>query len=82
MNKMKMLTVKTVNDSVLYFFVRKNNLFEICYENENKNIDEYFKITEEDVKTIIKFLRKEIKRQNKKNLDDLLINKNNRNEKN
>ena len=75
--KTKMLRIVTINNGVLYFFVRKNDLFEICYENENKNIDEYFKITEEDVKTIIKFLRKEIKRQNKKNLDDLLENKNN-----
>ena len=75
--KTKMLTVKTVNDGVLYLFIRKNNLFEMCYENENKNIDEYFQITEKNVKTIIKFLRKEIKRQNKKNLDDLLENKNN-----
>ena len=59
--KTKMLTVETVNGGVLYLFMRKNDLFEMCYENENKNIDEYFKITEKNIKTIIKFLQKQIK---------------------
>ena len=59
--KTKMLRIVTINNGVLYFFVRKNDLFEICYENENKNIDEYFQITEENVKTIFKYLQKQIK---------------------